>query len=296
MVPINRRATCALVAALALPLAAPDTGAAKPRFRLRYGGTTSQTDPFVLELARGAKQVKSVSLLVDGECANGDPIGFWATLRFEVDAPAALPAGLNVVSPRKLRRSGRFRASGPGIELFGDARGVLTHRITGRVRRNGSASGTYGARIRLLDDASGDEITTCDTGTIRWSARSERGRVFTGRDANTVPTVLELDADRTNVATFRFGWAAACEPAGGVLLGDTLSDIPLAGGAFGETFQVPFADTDGNRQTIDYKLDGHLANGRATGTFGVELAQFDPSGAPIASCDTGTVDWSLRST
>ena len=41
--------------------------------------------------------------------------------------------------------------------------------------------------------------------------------------------------------------------------------------------------------------EGKLKYGNM-GTFGVALAQFDPSGAPVASCDTGTVDWSLRST
>jgi len=78
--------------------------------------------------------------------------------------------------------------------------------IRGKVRRNGSSAGTYQAKIVLRDDATGAEIGTCDTGVLRWTGRSSRGRVYAGKTSQDQPMVVELDKARSTVDQVRFGW------------------------------------------------------------------------------------------
>ena len=87
------------------------------------------------------------------------------------------------------------------------ATGTIAHTIKGSVRRNGSASGSYRAKIVLHDKAGGAEVGTCDTGTVRWRARSARGRVYAGATSQGPPMVIELDKAGFAVASGA-AWAA----------------------------------------------------------------------------------------
>ena len=111
-------------------------------------------------------------------------------------------------------KRGRFRATGRGTEGFGSATGVISERISGTVKRDGSASGTYRATVELVDNDSGAPLTTCDTGDVAWTARSKRGRIFPGRTSQDQPVVLELDSGGQSIRHLRFGWFAPCVPEG----------------------------------------------------------------------------------
>ena len=284
-----------LAASLVLPALAAGAQEKRP-FRVLYGGTTSQDNPFVLKLAKHAKTVDRASVYAEGTCADGSAISFWATLRFEVDRPAALPTGVHVLAGDRVKRSGSFRATGFGTEVFGPATGAITHTFAGKVRRNGSASGTYSARIRLRDQVSGADLQTCDTGAIRWTARSARGRVYAGPTAQGMPMVVELDKARRTVDEVRFGWAGPCSPSGSFSIGDRISDFGITDNAFGDSFQSTFDVGGGEKVVVDYALDGRLQKAKATGTISVKFVRTDPAGAVTETCDSGGLDWSLPST
>ena len=232
----------------------------------------------------------------DGTCADGTAISFWATLRFEVDRPAALPSGVHVLAGDRVRRSGSFRASGFGIEGFGTAIGAITHTIAGKVRRNGSASGTIRARIRLRDQATGADLQTCETGELKWTGRSARGRVYAGQTTQGMPMVVELDKARRTVDEVRFGWAGPCTPSGSFTIGDRISDFDITNNRFGDSFQSTFDVGGGAKVVVDYALDGRLRKSKAAGSVSVKFIRTDAAGAVTETCDSGRLDWSLPST
>lgn len=288
-------ALLALTVALMVPVA-PAGAAKKPRFRVLYGGNTSQHDPFVLKLAKNAKTVDRASIMAEGTCSDGSPIRFGVTLRFEVDTPAASPGGVHIVAGDRVSRSGSFSASGSGVDGFGTATGAMTHAIKGKVRRNGSAAGTYQATIVLHDDATGAEVATCDTGLVRWTGRSSRGRVYAGATSQGWPMVVEVDKARDNVEDVWFGWDAPCTPSGGVLIGDVVSEFPIRDGKFGDSFPYTVDLDNGEKLTLDYVIDGRLSRAKASGSVSVKLTSRNPAGAVTSTCDSGAVSWSLRST
>jgi len=192
-------------------------------------------------------------------------------------------------------KSGSFRASGFGVEGFGEATGTITHTIKGKVKRNGTASGTYRATI-LLRDATGAEVGTCDTGTMRWSGRSARGRVYAGQTSQGMPMVVELDKGRRTVDQVRFAWQGTCTPDGSFDVGDRVSDFAISDGKFGESFQSTFDAGGGAKVVIDYALDGRLSRSRASGSVTVKFTRTDAAGNVMQTCDTGSVSWSLPGT
>jgi hypothetical protein len=287
------RGAVALALAVVLPVAPAD---ARRRFGLVYGGTTSQQEPFVLELARKGKVVDRATVLMTGDCSDGESTSYFGTLGFEPQLPAALRIGEHVFRGGRVSASGRFRAEGRGVEGYATANGLMTETIAGRVRRDGGAAGTYRSKVRVVDDRSGDTVATCDTGTVRWTARSRRGRIFAGATSQDQPIVVEVDRQRASVERMRMGWAAPCTPeeTGSWLLGDELSGFRLDGGAFGDTFQQPFDLDGGGRRTFDYTVDGQLRRISASGSFAVTVTDADAAGAVTSTCPSGNVDWSAR--
>lgn len=292
-----KRITSAALAIGLLALASPlvEAADAKKRLGRYYGGVTAQGMPFVLELARGSKAVDSASLIVGGACANSPGVRYFFRLSFEVDVPAFVPPGDHVVSPGKVSKSGKFRANGIGVEYFGTATGAIVESVSGKLRRNGSAAGTYEADVTMIDD-NGVTVDTCHTGTVKWTARSRRGRVYAGTTSQAMPVVLELNSQRNLVEMVRFGWGATCTPEGALLFPDELTDFRLTAGEFGDAFQVPVDLDGGGKATVDYDVKGRVASSTsASGSASVKLTETDAAGAVTSSCDTGSFSWTARS-
>jgi hypothetical protein len=289
----SRIAIPACLAAIA-GLLVPSIADGKPRRGLVYAGATVQDMPFSLELTRSGKRVVSASMFVDGECDDGKPIRYYATIEVEAQRPQFVAIGDHRSSGGRIARTGRFSASGIGSEPFGDVEAIMSERLTGRVRR-GTAQGTYRAEITMVDGA-GQTRSSCTTGTLKWGARSERGRFFAGLTDLDMPVVVELDRARRSVEDLRIGWGALCTPpeTGAWLVPDHLVDFRLTSGAFGATFQQPF-DVEGLKRTFDYAVDGSVRNGTASGTLAVKVTDTDAAGAAVSTCDTGPISWSARS-
>lgn len=278
---------------LAVGTAAVDVAEAKRKLGRYYGGVTSQGSPFVLELARGGKIVSSATVFVRGECDDGNRMGYFGRLSFEPGMPAFIPVGEHVFGSRRVSKSGRFSASGRGSESFGETDALMKETISGRIRRNGAAAGKYRSVV-TIKAPDGSTVASCDTGTVSWSARTDRGRIYAGSSAAGFPFVLELDARRTAVKRMRFGWGASCTPEGSIMFPDELQGFGLSGSSFGETLQQTFDMDGGGKATFDYTLDGTVGRSTASGQFSVKLTETDPAGAPVVTCDAGATSWTAR--
>ena len=290
-----KRTTSAAVAAGLVSVASLGIGATEAEARLGqyYGGVTSQGAPVVLELDRGSKAVKTAGLVVGADCGDGVNLTYFLRVRFRDRLPASVDPGKHVVTPRRVSRTGRFDAGGAARVDFGTATGVVQESVSGRLRRNGAASGTYHAILFMRDRGEG---FICQTGTVRWRARSARGRVYAGSTAQQMPVVLELNARRDAVERMRFAWGAPCSPEGGFLTPDYLDDLSLTGGAFASVLQQPFDLGGGDKRTFDYDTEGSLAGAaNASGRFSVKVAETDAAGAVTSTCETGGIRWTARS-
>jgi hypothetical protein len=148
-----------------------------------------------------------------------------------------------------------------------------------------------------MEPVSGTQITTCDTGVLRWTAKASRGQVFAGLTSDTRPVVLELSADRLRVAHLRVSWSAACEGGGAFNVPDHLSGFPVSTlNKFGDTFsQGPFDMPDGGKVTYDYAVSGRIGRTAASGTYAVTLKLTDAAGAPSDTCTLPRLRWKAAS-
>jgi hypothetical protein len=233
-------------------------------------------------------------------CDSGQEVAYVENLRFEPEVPAFVPMGEAVVSPQRLSKTGAFRAKGVGADSFGPGgdssyTAAIVETISGRLRPDGTASGTFRARM-TLSDAAGAHVGRCDTGNVKWTARSLPGRVFAGTGSTGLPVVLELDRQRRAVERMRFGWAAPCTPEGGIVFPDELRGFALTRGAFGDAFQESFDLESGGEARFRYDIKGRIASkAKASGRFSVRYSETDAGGAETAVCDAGTFTWSARS-
>jgi hypothetical protein len=298
-----RRATVAVVTIGVLTIASPlvHVADAKQRLGRYYGGVTAAGAPFVLELAKGGKALDSATFMVSmPPCDSGQEIAYIETLRFEPAVPAFVPSGEAVVSPQRVSRTGSFRATGVGSDAFGpggasSVTAAIVETISGRLRPDGTASGTFRARM-TLSDASGAPAGRCDSGTVKWTARSLPGRLFAGTSSDGLPFVLELDRQRKSVDRMRFGWVAPCTPEGGIVYPDELRDFRLRRGAFGDVFQPAFDMEGGGEARYGYDIKGRVASkARASGRISVRYSETDAAGSETVVCDAGTFTWSARS-
>ncbi len=280
-----------LIATLVALGTAGEAVAAKKKLGRYYGGTTSDGAPFVLELARNGKAVQRVVMMARPDCADGDWAPVYGEVQFLASVPPGLPLGAHAVAGRKVSKTGRFRASGFGIEDYGPNVGATVDTISGKVRRNGTASGSLSIDVTVKPKDSEQAITTCSTGELRWTARSKRGVVFTGQTDQSMPVVLELNAQRNAVSHLRFGWGADCSSGGGIFVPDDLTDIRAPGGAFDTTIEQPFSDGSGG---FSYRVTGRTSGPDASGDVAPKLTLTDPAGA-VTTCEAGTLGWSARS-
>ena len=278
----------------ALGSVAPADG--KTRLGRVYGGVTEQANPLVFELTRSGQRVHEVRLMVDPACSDGQPLFYFATLKFVTNVPAFVANGEHVFVGGRLSKPRKFRASGIGAEEFGDVGGAFSEKIAGKVSRSGTASGTYSAAVQLIDDT-GTVVATCKSGTVRWHARSARGRIYAGSTSAGHPIVVELDKRRTTVKHLRFGWAAPCTPDGFLLTPDHLLNLAIAHGKLSDGVHAmePLPVPAGGKRALDYAIDGRVTRTAASGTFSVKLTDSDSGGAVLGSCDSGSVTWSARS-
>lgn len=290
----TKRIAIAGVAALTVSLGTlPDAQAAKKRGQY-YGGSTSDGAPFVLELAPGGKAVKRARVMARPDCADGNWAAIYGEMRFVRDLPQFIVQDSHAVVGRKVARSGRFSATGVGGQDYGAATAAVSEKITGRVRGK-AASGTLSFDATIVSKETGEQLTTCSTGPLTWTARSRRAEVFAGTTDQDLPAVVELNRQHNMVAHLRFGWGAGCTPSGSVFVPEDFTSFRVAGGTFGDTFTQPFQTDDGGTMTWAYTVAGELTGRNASGDVTAKLTETDAAGSVTATCGERTLTWTARS-
>jgi hypothetical protein len=260
----------------------------------QYGGYTSQDDPLTITLAADRRHVQRLGLQVSAKCDDGKSLNYAEPARFEPDLPPAFTEGDNVLAGGALSPTGKLHAAGAGVEDYGTMVGALKETLTAKVRR-GRATGTYAATFTLVDRQSGETATTCRTGTLKWLAVSDPGRVFAGQTTQSMPVVLELTPTGDTVDALRIGWYAACNE-GGFSVGDHLRGFAVSkSGVFGTTFDNDNPLSDGSHQKFHWNVAGRIGAHKASGSIQVHEDDTGPDGAPTDSCDTGSVRWTATS-
>lgn len=155
-------AAVAITTAVGVPLASahPSTDGAPARSAatsgLVYGGVTSQDWPVVLELNRSRRRIVRADIALQLNCTSGR----FARLRDRY---------IRITVNRRRRFGASF-----GPETVRNDDGTTTDfegSIGGSLNRARSrASGTW--RLKFTDhDAAGVVVDTCDSGSVRWSAK-----------------------------------------------------------------------------------------------------------------------------
>lgn len=259
------------IALLALAGPAP---AAAPR-GTSYGGAGTAEDAVVFLLSPNGGRVTRAALMVDVTCDSGRA------------AAVTVLSG----SPVGLRPSGAFTFTDSGTAPISG--GVLRSDVSVKARATGRRiRGTATVRATIVAP-DGATIARC-SGTSRFTARSQPGRVFAGITTQGAPVVVEIVPSGVMVKHFHIGWTAGCDQNLYFSLGDTVVDFSIVGGRFGNRFTGSYNSSDGYRLSYRYDVRGRITGARVNGTFRQQDIIIDPEGGQV-ECDTGTVTYRATS-
>ncbi len=298
----RRLGDAALIAGLAaawVAAGAPAAVAARPATPVatgtQYGGYTSQDNPLTLTLGADRRHVTGLHVLAFAKCDDGNTFPYFAPAHFEPDLPPTVAEGDNVMIGGKLSKTGKMSVLGNAIVDLGDKMALVNETLIVKVRR-GRATGTYDAEVKVMDRATNQQVASCSTGTLKWLAISQPGRVFAGRTSQNMPAVLALTSDGRKVDALRVGWFADCGDGGGYVFGDHLANFPVsATGVFGDGFDHDDTLDDGGHRSAHWDVAGKASAAKASGTIKVHETRTAADGSTAETCDTGTVRWSARS-
>ena len=94
-------------------------------------------------------------------------------------SPAFSPG---VGRPRLPEREGPLRRHAARVHEHTAAQRRPDQRRAVRQAAGSRASGRLRATVSILDDATGTEVTTCETGSLKWSASRSAGRIYARQD------------------------------------------------------------------------------------------------------------------
>jgi hypothetical protein len=277
-------------ASLALTAATPAAAGATTTSEKIYGGhTTTQFAPFALRVGADGRTLTGLLIQVDFDCDAGYGASWSGAASFRSFTPGSVQPEDNFFNPARTASDGTFSSTGEAVGRYGeDDVGTITETLSGTLRR-GTAAGTYSATLVLRNPATGATDATCQSGTVRWKARSAPQRVYAGLTAAGEPLVIERTRDGRKAKILWVGWTAPCPSGGAYEIGEGLTDFPIArNGRFGDRW------TDKARR---YTVRGKIRGSRASGVFGVDVTRIDldGDGASVELCRSKLAKWSARS-
>jgi hypothetical protein len=255
-----------------------------------YGGSAGSGDPIVVKANPKSTELRSIIVSWRAACADG--MGFPAAGELTATEPVAgfTPGATDLLVSRNAK--GRFKGTQLGAEDLGTAVGAIVVDIAGTLKRT-RASGTLKAVVKIVDKATGADITSCQTGTMRWAATRAPGVVYGGSTSQDEPVVVRLNAARKRVSDLLTTWRAPCTSQGLFRVPDRFANFPVKStGRFGNPMTNDVAIDAGGKLHFDYALAGRVTKKTAKGTLQVKVSETDASGVATDGCDTGGVTWS----
>jgi hypothetical protein len=290
----SRISTAVVALALSTACAAPGATAVAKRRPAPpptiYGGSTSDDAPFGLQVSKDHRHLVRLLIHAVAACPSGDLAVVSASVPFAAKVPKFTTA--NTIIGNRLPPSGAFSLHGVAAKDYGARTWLVAEALRGRIHGR-TAKGTFQLTVHVIDTTSGQDVETCHADTLRWTAKASRGRIFIGLTASRKPVVLALTPDRLQVADLWFGWTAACQPAGAVIVGDHLSRFSISpAGQFGGAFDAgPYGHPDGSSASFHYEVHGAVSRTSASGTLAATLTQTDATGATTATCALPAEQW-----
>jgi hypothetical protein len=254
------------------------------------GGSTSDDAPFGLQVSKDHRHLVRLLIHAQAPCPSGQSAMVSESVPFAAKLPKFTTA--NTIIGNRLPPSGAFSLHGVAVQDYGARTGLVAETLAGRIHGR-TAKGTFQLTVHVIDTASGQDVETCRSDALRWTAKSSRGRIFIGLTASRRPVVLALTPDRLQVADLWFGWTAPCQPDGTVIVGDHLSRFSISpGGSFGGAFDAgPYGNPDGSSASFHYDVHGTVSRTSASGTLAATLTQTDATGAITATCALAAEQW-----
>jgi hypothetical protein len=278
-----------------LLICAGSAGAAKgPSNKLlTYAGNTQFGRPFVLQVKRGI--VIRMAIAWDASCVTSGALPFGGILeRGTGPVPESVgPESGFLFFGGRLTKLGGFSGQGLGTTTVADSDGVVNQTISGRVKKN-RANGRWRVTVDVIDPETSVADDSCKTSTFTWTAARSPKRAYGGFTNQDDPVVVQLNKARSTVSAFRIAWTAPCSDETSVSSSLTLTGLPVANRSFSTERTIDgVTGEDDTPVRYGVKLDGHIANTRATGTFQVSVT--NPS-APSVTCASPTIEWNAAST
>ena len=280
-----RRAAAFVVAATLSFFAPPPAFSANGVF----GGSTSAGEAIVITTDAKAKKLRSAVTSWVAPCRNGMYFPSVSALT-PVTATVGTMAGPDDLV-MGLNAKGRFIGTQMAVWDLGDLTAFVSVDLSGKLRTRRSA-GKLKATVSVRDKASGTEVTTCETGSLRWSASRSPGRIYGGKTTQDEPVVARLDRRRTTVTELLMGWHSdRCEPPYYFRLGARYRGLGVRSGHFASTDDESYRMDDGGALAYHYELAGSVARRSVSGSLHVTVTGTDAAGATTLTCDSGQVSW-----
>jgi hypothetical protein len=266
--------------------------AASPAFSATgvFGGSTSAGEAIVLTTDAKAKKLRSVVIAWEAPCQDGRIFPMAIKLTPVADEPGFSSGPEDLVVSRNAK--GRFAGTQFAAMALSAQTAAISVELSGKLR-GGRASGRLAATVSILDDATGTEVGTCETGSLRWSASRSAGRIYGGQTSQGEPVVVRLDRKRKKVNDLLAGWeTSSCEPPDRYFrVGDRFINFAVRARRFGGTFDSSYPTDDGGRIVLGFDVAGTLSSRTMRGTLRVTVTGTDAAGATNLTCDSGAIDW-----
>ena len=285
----RRIAAIALAAAFSLIVVPPALGASGV-----FGGSTAAREAIVLTTDAKAKKLRSAVIAWEAPCADGEYFPLAIELTAVAAQPGFTPSHDDLVVARNAK--GRFAGTQLAIMELGTQVAAINVELSGALR-SARASGRLTATVSIFDKATQAEVTTCETGSLKWSATRAAGRIYGGKTTEDEPVVARLDRKGKRVADLLVGWDTdSCVPPERYFrVGDQFSNFVVRSRRFGDTFESAYPTDDGGSVAFAYEVAGTVAKRSIRGSIRVRLTGTDAAGAGVLTCDTGAIAWRASS-
>jgi hypothetical protein len=282
-----RRAAAFIVAAALAFIATPPAFSANGVF----GGSTSAGEAIVITTDAKAKKLRSAVISWEASCQDGTYFPVASDLTPVAPEPGFSPRPDDLLISRNAK--GRFAGTQLTARSVGALTALVAVDLSGKLLRT-LGSGKLRATVSIIDDA-GTEITTCETGTLRWSASRSAGRIYGGKTTQDAPIVVRLDRKRKTVTDLFVGWdTETCEPPENYMrFGERYRGLTVRSGRFASTDDDSYPTDDGGKFAYHYELAGSVARRSVKGSLHVTVTGSDAAGATTLTCDSGQVSWKV---
>jgi hypothetical protein len=255
-----------------------------------YGGETGQHLPFALTVSSDGRRVDRMATAWMANC--DDPsirFGLFMTL---TGGSAPLKAQQHRLIGGELAPDGTFSATSTRVvRTSSSVTSTVSQTVIGRLGAS-KASGTWQADVELVDRASGELITDCSTGPLRWRAPDPQRLYYGGYTSQQAPLTIQLPTGRRRIAKLHTLAKVSCSDGDVFSAARPFKNLAIKrGGGFASVITRREKDRSGGTVLESYTLRGRLVNDRASGTLRYTQVARDRKNRLIYRCQSPLVRW-----